>query len=80
MDLFDAVATAFRVGLVRLADWLYGCSHRRTTFPRTLRTTVGMDGQPGTQPETYIVCLECGRHFAYDWGTMRIASQRPSMR
>jgi DNA-directed RNA polymerase subunit RPC12/RpoP len=48
----------------RVADWLYGCTHRKTTFPMTL------------QSDTYIVCLECGRHFAYDWTTMRIAKQR----
>ncbi len=65
------LANAFRV---RLADWLFGCSHRRTTFPITLPASVGVNGQQSTRSETYIACLECGRHFAYDWTTMRIVS------
>ncbi len=72
MDRFNVLANTVRVRLVGLADWLYGCSHRRTTFPITLRASVSADGQRGTQAETYVVCLECGRHFAYDWTTMRI--------
>ena len=52
-----------RTGMNLLADWLRGCAHRKTTFPMTL------------QSHTYIVCLECGRRFAYDWTTMRIAGQ-----
>lgn len=39
--------------------WLFGCSHRRTTFPLTKK-------------RTYVVCLECGREFQYDWQKMRI--------
>jgi hypothetical protein len=45
-------------------DWLRGCAHRRTTFPITL------------QSETYIACLECGRHLPYDWTAMRVTSHR----
>jgi hypothetical protein len=49
---------------------LFGCSHSRTTFPIT----------PGRRPVvagvhrhgTYVVCLECGREFRYDWNEMRI--------
>ncbi len=63
----------FKVVLVALADRLFDCSHRRTTFPITCRTSVSEDGQRSTQKaETYIVCLECGSHFEYDWTTMRI--------
>jgi hypothetical protein len=28
------------------------------------------------QSETYIVCLECGRHLGYDWTTMCFTRQR----
>jgi len=48
-----------------LADWLCGCAHRRTTFPLTL-PAIG----------TYIVCLDCGRPFAYDWSKMQRTSRR----
>ena len=66
----------FKVVLMALADWLLGCSHRRTSFPITRRTSVGVDGQRSTrEAETYIVCRECARHFEYDWTTMRITGQ-----
>lgn len=76
MSQLYVVASAFRVSLAGLADWLYGCSHRRTTFPITLRASSSVNGRQNTQPETYIVCLDCGRHFAYDWTAMRITEQR----
>ena len=78
MDYLHVVANAFRMHLVGLGDWLFGCSHRRTTFPWTLRASVRVGSQQSTRLETYIVCLECGRHFAYDWTTMRIRKQRAS--
>ena len=49
---------------------LFGCSHDRTTFPLT----------PGRKPAgngvhrhgMYVVCLDCGREFRYNWAEMRI--------
>ena len=38
MDGVYVVASAFRAWLVGPVDWVFGCSHRRTTFPRTVRT------------------------------------------
>lgn len=57
-----------------LADMLYGCAHRTTTFPITLRASVTTDGMQIGQPETYVACLSCGRHLAYDWTAMRIVA------
>lgn len=79
MERFNAVANALYVSLASLAEWLFGCSHRRTTFPITLRTSVSVGGQQRTPAETYVVCLECGRHFAYDWARMRITEQPPTL-
>ena len=45
---------------------LFGCSHRRTTFPLTPVRTSG-----GAPPQTYVVCLSCGKQFTYDWKTMQ---------
>jgi hypothetical protein len=42
---------------------VFGCSHRRTTFPLT-------PGRSGSR--TYVACLECGKEFAYDWAAMRV--------
>ncbi len=72
MGFFEVVANTVSVRLVVVADWLLGCSHRKTTFPITLRAGAKADGQQSTQAETYVACLQCGRHFAYDWTTMRI--------
>jgi len=82
MDRFNVVANTVRVRLVGLADWLYGCGHRTTTFPITLRPGVLVDGEQWSQLDTYIVCLECGRHLAYDWSAMHIARRRvlPALR
>jgi hypothetical protein len=53
-----------------LLNALFGCTHSRTTFPLT----------PGRRPAplsahrhgTYVVCLNCGQEFSYDWNEMRI--------
>jgi hypothetical protein len=55
-----------------VANWLYGCRHRRTTFPITLQRDADRNGQHTKQAETYRVCLECGHHLAYDWDAMRL--------
>ncbi len=33
-------------------------------------TPVSKPGEPAS--ETYVVCLDCGRQFAYDWDHMRV--------
>jgi len=74
----NIVVNAFRMLFGVLAHLLYGCSHRRTTFPITLRNGVRLvHGLQIKQSETYTVCLQCGRHFAYDWNAMRTIRQRP---
>lgn len=60
--------------LTSVADWIFGCSHRHTSFPFTLRKSMGNGGNP-LRSETYVVCLDCGKRFAYDWSEMRIAKQ-----
>lgn len=49
--------------LLDLVDWLIGCRHRKTTLPKTTVTSA--------HSETYLVCLDCGRHIPYDWTAMR---------
>jgi hypothetical protein len=42
---------------------LFGCQHRRTTFPQ----------RPGGKTgEAYVACVDCGKRFTYDWEQMRI--------
>jgi DNA-directed RNA polymerase subunit RPC12/RpoP len=54
---------------------LFGCGHKRITFPRTpARDTQHSTGQ---RHGTYVVCLECGQEFQYDWRQMTIGDPIP---
>ena len=56
-----------------ILDFLFGCSHQRTTFPLTPgRKNAGHKTVSTTRNGTYVVCLDCGKEFAYDWNGMRI--------
>jgi hypothetical protein len=48
-------------------QWL-SCSHEHLTFPITPRDRSGRIGG-----STYVVCLDCGKEFAYRWDEMRLA-------
>jgi len=54
-----------------ILEGIFGCGHRTTTFPLT----------PNNRRGAYVVCLDCGREFAYDWNAMRIGDpvERPAM-
>ena len=52
-----------------LMNTLFGCSHRRTTFPQTPARKVG---KSIGRNSTYVVCLDCGKEFDYNWQEMRI--------
>lgn len=45
---------------------LFRCPHRRLSRPVT------PVGKKGESQETYVVCLDCGKHFAYDMRRMHI--------
>ena len=64
--------------LQSILNKLIGCSHEHTTFPQT----PGRKGAPPTgiaRNGTYVVCLDCGREFAYNWDEMRVGVTLPSM-
>lgn len=44
---------------------MFRCSHRRLSRPLS-----GRKGEPSTG--TYVVCFDCGKHFAYDWKAMHV--------
>jgi hypothetical protein len=56
---------------VSISDILFGCSHTSMSFPRTIKRRIGQC-VPVHQTETYVVCLECGKEFGYDWQQMRL--------
>jgi hypothetical protein len=55
----------------KLLDVLFGCSHKRYTFPITVRPGQRRLNSPSLRG-TYVVCLDCGKEFAYDWREMRV--------
>ena len=62
--------------LASLLNSLFGCSHQRTTFPLTPnRKTASVTHRHGT----YVVCLDCGQEFRYDWKEMRVGEPVASL-
>ena len=62
-----------REEIVRILDALFGCWHKRISFPQTSKSGQRRC-QAAQQTGTYVVCLDCGAEFAYDWKKMRILS------
>lgn len=60
--------------LESLVQYLFGCPHRKTTFPLTCEDT--SDGGAARRRATYVSCLECGAELAYDWEQMRVGPPR----
>ena len=50
---------------------IFGCSHSRTTFPLTPFRRSQLT-PAGARKGTYVVCLDCGKEFDYDWQAMRV--------
>jgi RNase P subunit RPR2 len=60
---------------------VFGCSHSHTTFPFTLGRSLRSSSAGTHRHGTYVVCLDCGQEFRYDWNEMRIGEPvqaRPS--
>lgn len=46
---------------------LFGCRHKRFTFPQTIGGV------------THVACLDCGKRVGYDWKLMRRLDSRPGV-
>jgi len=55
-----------------LTATILGCAHKRTTFPLTPSRKSKVS--EGARSSTYVVCLNCGKEFDYNWEEMRIVS------
>jgi hypothetical protein len=60
-----------------LLDAFFGCWHARCSFPITVRPGQRRSGAAALTG-TYVVCLDCGKEFAYDWERMKLVSGKPS--
>ena len=56
----------------RLVDALFGCPHEHCTFPITIKPCRPYCSHQTTTAGTYIVCLDCGKEFGYDWQKMKV--------
>jgi hypothetical protein len=56
-----------------LLNAMFGCSHRKTTFPITPARRAQM-APDSPRRGTYVVCLDCGKEFDYDWKDMKISA------
>jgi predicted protein tyrosine phosphatase len=60
----------------RLIETVFGCWHRNLSFPRTAKS--GARRNPAAfLTGTYVVCLDCGKEFAYDWREMKVIEGMP---
>jgi len=57
--------------IAKLFDAFFGCWHSHCSFPISVR--------PGSRRNaaasltgTYVVCLDCGKEFPYDWQEMKV--------
>ncbi len=53
-------------------ELFFGCLHKRYSFPITPKA--GQRRGAAAVTGTYIVCLDCGKEFPYDWQEMRVVS------
>ena len=50
---------------------LFGCGHKKLSFPITVRG-VRRRTPAASLTGTYVVCLDCGQEFPYDWNEMKV--------
>ncbi len=62
-----------------LLDALFGCWHSNYTFPRTAKTGQRRS-EAASVTGTYVVCLDCGKEFPYDWQEMKIVTAHQAAR
>lgn len=59
--------------IINFVDMLFGCWHNNYSFPISTRS-----GQRRSEAAratgTYVVCLDCGKEFAYDWKQMKVVN------
>lgn len=60
------------VMMTSLVDLFFGCWHKNYSFPITSKNK---RSEASRITGTYVVCLDCGREFAYDWKTMKVVGR-----
>jgi hypothetical protein len=58
-----------------LLDAVFGCHHSHYSFPITVKRGKRRN-RAAALTGTYVVCLDCGREFPYDWHEMKVMSEK----
>src|SRR5271166_4680078 len=61
---------ALRRKIMSVFNMLFGCWHKRCSFPITVRGKLRRRAAASVTG-TYVVCLDCGQEFPYDWNKMK---------
>lgn len=61
-----------------ILNTLFSCSHQRTTFPLTPSRRSCYQAPGASAHGTYVVCLDCGKEFSYNWDQMRVGVTLPN--
>jgi hypothetical protein len=61
--------------MFRFVTSLFGCTHHHCTFPITARKPGALPSDENPSTTTYIVCLDCGKEFPYDWKEMKVVAK-----
>ena len=64
--------------IAELLDSVFGCGHRRYSFPITVRSR--SRSQAAALTGTYVVCLDCGKELSYDWNEMKLINSAAEKR
>ena len=59
-----------------LVEIFFGCWHKNYSFPITAKKGQRRNGAPALTG-TYVVCLDCGKEFPYDWQEMKVLDGEP---
>lgn len=60
--------------LANVFELLFGCKHEHCSFPITAKKNSIKISAAADVTGTYVVCLDCGKEFPYDWQAMKVLS------
>jgi hypothetical protein len=70
------IVASIEEGRMSLFDLVFGCWHKRCSFPITARGKLRRSTAAASVTGTYVVCLDCGREFPYDWSQMKMLESK----
>jgi hypothetical protein len=66
--------------MAKLYNTIFGCWHGHYSFPITVRPGSDKRCAAAARTGTYVVCLDCGKEFPYDWEQMKMVTSHAEIR